>query len=64
MARRRKTNLMLVLVSVLFFISWAPLNIFNTVLDVTSLFKVNINLKFFLYLNLFDPLISVSSILN
>ena len=40
MQRRRKTNLMLVVVSVTFFISWAPLNIFNMVLDITALFKV------------------------
>jgi hypothetical protein len=31
---------MLVLVSLTFFISWAPLNIFNIILDLTNAFKV------------------------
>jgi hypothetical protein len=42
MARRKRTNLMLVLVSLTFFISWAPLNIFNIILDLTNALKVPI----------------------
>ena len=33
MQRRRKTNKMLITVSVIFFLSWAPLNILNIVID-------------------------------
>jgi hypothetical protein len=40
MQRRKRTNFMLVLVSLTFFISWAPLNIFNIILDLTNAFKV------------------------
>jgi hypothetical protein len=40
LARRRKTNLMLIIVSLVFFISWAPINIYNLVLDVVHPFKV------------------------
>ena len=32
--RRRKTNLVLVMVSLFFFLCWAPLNILNLILDV------------------------------
>ena len=38
--RTNKTNRMLMMVSLVFFISWAPLNIFNLVLDIFSPFKV------------------------
>ena len=40
LARRRKTNLMLIIVSLVFFISWAPINFYNLVLDVVHPFKV------------------------
>ena len=40
LARRRKTNLMLIIVSLVFFISWAPINIYNLVLDIVQPFKV------------------------
>ena len=33
MERRKKTNRMLIGVSLLFFLSWAPINMFNIVLD-------------------------------
>ena len=33
MARRRKTNLMLMVISLMFFICWAPLNIFNIAIN-------------------------------
>ena len=36
MAIRKKTNRMLMMVSLVFFTSWAPLNIFNLVMDVFS----------------------------
>ena len=32
--RRKRTNKMLIIVSVSFFISWAPINIFNSVYDL------------------------------
>ena len=34
MERRKKTNRMLITVTIIFFISWAPLNIFNIVIDI------------------------------
>ena len=40
LARRKKTNLMLILVSLVFFLSWAPINIYNLVLDIGHPFKV------------------------
>ena len=39
-ARRKRTNLMLILVSVIFFLSWAPINIYNLVYDFVKPFQV------------------------
>ena len=39
MERRKKTNRMLISISFLFFLSWAPINIFNILLDVANPFK-------------------------
>ncbi len=33
MERRRKTNRMLITVTIIFFVSWAPLNLFNILID-------------------------------
>ena len=40
MARRKKTNLMLIMVSLVFFLSWAPINVYNLVLDIGHPFEV------------------------
>ena len=40
LARKKKTNMMLMLVSLVFFISWAPINIYNLVLDIANPFQV------------------------
>ena len=42
MARRKKTNLMLILFSVVFFLSWAPINIYYLVLDIGHPFQVSL----------------------
>ena len=34
MERRKKTNRMLITVTIIFFVSWAPLNLFNILLDI------------------------------
>ena len=47
LARRKKTNLMLILVSLVFFFSWAPVNIYNLVLDIAKPFKVTNHLSLF-----------------
>ena len=31
--RRRRTNIMIILISIFFFLSWLPLNVINTLLD-------------------------------
>ena len=41
MKRRKKTNRLLITVSVIFFLSWAPLNIFNIVIDIFDPFQNN-----------------------
>ena len=41
LARRKKTNRLLISASIIFFISWAPLNIYNLVLDIFSPFDVS-----------------------
>ena len=41
MERRKKTNRLLITVSVIFFLSWAPLNIFNIIIDIFEPFKNN-----------------------
>ena len=41
MERRKKTNRMLITVSIIFFMSWAPLNIFNIVIDIFEPFQNN-----------------------
>ena len=33
MERRKKTNRMLITVTIIFFVSWAPLNLFNILID-------------------------------
>lgn len=38
----RRTNRMLVAISLLFFLCWSPLNVFNVVVDATDVFKVEI----------------------
>ena len=38
MARRRRTNRMLIIVTINFFVSWAPLNLFNITVDIIELF--------------------------
>ena len=47
-ARRKKTNLMLILVSIIFFLSWAPINIYNVFLDIVESFQVFICFTSFL----------------
>ena len=54
LARRKKTNRLLISASIIFFISWAPINIFVLVLDIFSPFDVS---------RLFSYLIPHSSIL-
>ena len=39
--RRRRTNILLTLISVIFFVSWAPLNIFTVVTNTTAMIEVN-----------------------
>ena len=34
MERRKKTNRMLITVTIIFFVSWAPLNLFNILIDI------------------------------
>lgn len=41
--RRRKTNILLTLISVIFFVSWAPLNIFTVVTNTTNIIEVEKN---------------------
>ena len=41
MERRKKTNRMLITVSVIFFMSWAPLNIFIIIIDIFEPFENN-----------------------
>ena len=36
MKRRRRTNILLVLLSLVFFLSWLPLNIFSVILKFTD----------------------------
>ena len=43
LARRKKTNMMLIIVSLVFFLSWAPINLYNLVLDIGHPFKVPIS---------------------
>jgi hypothetical protein len=46
--RRRRTNTMLIIVSVVFFLSWAPLNCFNLVMTFSPwLFKVSQSFAYF-----------------
>ena len=45
LARRRRTNMLLMMVSLVFFIAWAPIHIYLIVLDVIKPFQVNINGK-------------------
>ena len=40
LSRRKKTNRMLIMVSFVFFLSWAPLNILNLTYDLFSSFQV------------------------
>ena len=40
MARKKRTNTILIGVSLAFFICWAPINIYNLLLDVFNPFKV------------------------
>ena len=39
MERRKKTNRMLITVTIIFFLSWAPLNLFNIVFDIFEPFE-------------------------
>ena len=41
LARRKKTNRLLMSVSIIFFLSWAPLNIYNMILDIFTPFDVS-----------------------
>ena len=40
LARRKKTNILLIMVSLVFFFSWAPMNIYNLVIDIGQPFQV------------------------
>ena len=42
MARKKKTNRMLMMVSLVFFLSWAPLNVLNLALDIFGPFQVRL----------------------
>ena len=42
LARIRKMNRMLLLVSLVFFMSWAPIHVFNLMLDISDLVQVSI----------------------
>ena len=37
--RRRRTNILLTLISLIFFVSWAPLNIFTVVTNTTTMIE-------------------------
>ena len=39
MERRKKTNRMLITVTIIFFVSWAPLNIFTVVTNTTTMIE-------------------------
>ena len=41
--RKRRTNILLTLISVIFFLSWAPLNIFTVVTNTTNITEVENN---------------------
>ena len=41
MERRKRTNRMLISVSIIFFVSWAPLNLFNIFIDIFEPFVDN-----------------------
>ena len=45
LARRKKTNRMLIMVSFVFFLSWAPLNILNLTYDIFSSSQVIVKYK-------------------
>ena len=45
LARKKKTNLMLIMFSLVFFLSWAPINIYNLVLDIVHPFQVTIRIR-------------------
>ena len=40
LARRKRTNMMLIILSLVFFLSWAPINIYYLVLDIGQPFQV------------------------
>ena len=46
--RRRRTNIILTLMSSVFFISWAPLNIFQSLMNIHNPFTVSCKLLLFL----------------
>ena len=39
-SRRKRTDILLTLISLLFFLSWAPLNVLNVVINTANPFKV------------------------
>ena len=41
LARRRRTNLLLMMVSLVFFIAWAPIHIYLIILDIFKPFQVS-----------------------
>ena len=49
LSRRKRTDILLTPISLLFFLSWAPLNVLNAVINVENPFKVIIiNIKYLL----------------
>ena len=38
--RRKRTDILLTVISILFFLSWAPLNALNAVINIENLFEV------------------------
>ena len=41
-SRRKRTDILLTVISLVFFVSWAPLNILNVAVNVNNPFKVNL----------------------